>query len=145
MLRRLSVIAFAIVLVSAAAAQNIEVIGARQEIYKGFGKASKPIGQMLKGDIPFDAAVVKQALATYSEGTKKLPALFPEDSKTGNDTEALPEIWSHKDDFNARLAKLGADADAAMASVTDEASFKTTMPKLLGACGACHKEYRAKK
>lgn len=129
---------------TAAAAQNIEVITARQEIYKGFGRATKPVGQMLKGDIPFDAAVVKATLTTISDGAKKLPALFPDDSKTGHETEAKPEIWAHKDDFNARFTKLGADADAAMASITDEASFKAAMPKLLGNCGGCHKEYREK-
>ena len=131
-------------LATAAFAQNVEVITARQAIYKGFGAATKPIGPMLKGDAPFDLAVVKKALTTYSDGVKKLPALFPDDSKTGHDTEALPAIWSNKADFEGRLSKFASESDAALVAITDEASFKATMPKLLGNCGGCHKEYRAK-
>jgi cytochrome c556 len=130
---------------SVAWAQNVEVITARQEIYKGFGEAAKPLGPMLKGSTPFDAAVVKKALTTFAAGAKKLPDLFPDDSKTGHDTEALPAIWTAKPDFTARLAKLGSDSEAAIASITDQASFAATMPKVLGNCGGCHKEYRAKK
>lgn len=133
------------VLTSAGSAQNTDVIAARQTVYKGFGEVTKPIGGMLKGDTPFDEAVVKKALTTYVEGTGKLHALFPDDSKTGHDTEALPAIWSNKDDFDARLTKLGADSQAALTAITDKASFTATMPKVLGQCGACHKEYRAKK
>ncbi len=130
---------------SAAAAQNIDAIVARQTIYKGFGETTKPIGQMLKGDIPFNAATVKEALTVYATGAKKLPGLFPDDSKTGHDTAALPGIWEHKDDFNGRFTKLAADSEAAVASITDQASFAATMPKIVGQCGACHKEYRGSK
>ena len=132
------------ILTSVGAAQNTDVIAARQAIYKGFGGATKPIGAMLKGDAPYDEAVVKTALTTYAEGTAKLANLFPEDSKTGHDTGALPAIWSNKDDFNGRFTKLGADSRAALTAITDKASFTATMPKIIGQCGACHKEYRAK-
>ena len=143
-MRNLAAACLLVSLTSVVAAQNLDVIDARQTIYKGFGKATKPIGGMLKGDTPFDAAVVKAALTTYVEGSKKLPTLFPDDSKTGHDTEALPSIWANKEDFNARFAKFSADSEAAIASITDKASFVATMPKVLGQCGACHKEYRAK-
>lgn len=143
-MRHLVAVGLLIALTTAVAAQNVEVIAQRQQIYKGFGAATKPIGAMLKGDSPFDLAVVKTALTTYAEGAKKLPTLFPDDSKTGHDTEALPVIWTSKDDFNGRFAKLASDSEAAMTAITDEASFKATMPKLLGECGACHKIYRAK-
>ena len=133
-----------VVLTSVGAAQNTDVIAARQTVYKGFGSATKPIGAMLKGDTPFDEAVVKTALTTYAEGTGKLANLFPDDSKTGHDTEALPAIWSSKTDFDGRLTKLGADSQAALTAITDKASFTATMPKIIGQCGACHKEYRAK-
>jgi cytochrome c556 len=129
---------------TAAAAQNTDVIAARQEIYKGFGAATKPIGPMLKGDAAFDLATVQKALNTYVAGAQKLPALFPDDSKKGHDTEALPVIWTNKDDLNARFSKFGADAQAALGSITDKASFETGMPKVLASCGGCHKAYRAK-
>ncbi len=119
-------------------------IGERQAILKGWGDATKEPGGMLRGQVPFDLAKVQAALNTYVAGAKKLPTLFPDDSKTGGKTAALPAIWEEKDKFTAIYAKMVVDATAALASIKDEASFKTEMPKVLGNCGACHNSYRAK-
>jgi cytochrome c556 len=124
---------------------DVAAIQQRQDLLKGINNAVKPIGAMLKGDAPFDLATVKASLATVSENAKKLPSLFPDDSKTGHDTEALPIIWTEKDKFNALYGKLDQDATAVSASVTDLASLKTQMPKVFGDCKACHDTYRAKK
>ena len=128
---------------TAAFAQNIDVIKARQAIYKGMGAATKGPAGMLKGSTPFDQKVVDAALDTYVDAAKTLPTLFPDDSKTGEKTQALPAIWANKSDFDARFAKFGADATAAKASITDEASLKANLPKVLADCGGCHKGYRA--
>ncbi len=119
-------------------------IGQRQEILKGFGAATRDPGRMLRGEAPFDLAKVQASLATLADGAAKLPALFPDDSKEGGNTKALPIIWTEKDKFVAIYAKLGSDATAAQAGIKDEASFKTEMPKVLGNCGACHQTYRGK-
>ena len=121
-----------------------EAIGQRQKIFKGFGAASKPIGDMLKGAVPFDLATAKSSFSTISEGAKQLPSLFPDDSKEGGKTQALPIIWTEKDKFNAMFAKMDTDAGTAASSITDEASFKAQAPKVLGNCKACHDVYRAK-
>ena len=60
---------------------------------------------------PYDAKTVQAALDIYIDASKKLPGLFPDDSKTGEKTQALPEIWAHKDDFNARFVKFGRRCD----------------------------------
>ena len=39
--------------------------------------------------------------------------LFPDNSKTGGDTAALPAIWENKADFDAKLTKFVAEAKAA--------------------------------
>ena len=75
----------------------------------------------------------------------KLPTLFPENSKTGGDTAALPAIWDNKADFKAKFAKFGADAKAAQAAVKDLDSFKAAFPDMTKNCGGCHETYRAKK
>ncbi len=128
-----------------AAAQNVEPIKERQKILKTFGDATKEPGKMLKGEQPFDLAKVKAALAAYKAGAPKLPALFPADSKTGGDTEALPTIWEKKDDFEGRYKKLADDAAKAEATITDEFSFQEEFPKVVSSCGGCHKIYREKK
>jgi cytochrome c556 len=131
-------------LVGASAAFAADPITDRQTILKGFGDATRPVVAMLKGEAPFDAAKAKTALAAYSDGSAKLPALFPDNSRTGK-TEASPRIWAEKARFEGLFAKLGKEADAASAAITDEASLKANFPKVLGNCKACHDDFREKK
>jgi cytochrome c556 len=132
--------------VALAAATGTEAIKERQKLMKANGEASKPIVPMLKGRAPFDLATVQKALKTYGNAAENMPALFPPDSKTGEKTQALPAIWEdgNKADLDARFKKLGADASAALASIKDEASFKTTIPGVFKNCGECHEKYREK-
>lgn len=143
--RMLSAILLAAAFTLPAAAQNVEPIKERKKILKSFGDATKEPGKMLKSEQPFDLAKVKAALATYKAGAPKLPALFPADSKTGGDTEALPAIWEKKDDFDGRYKKLADDAAKAETSITDEISFLEEFPKVVANCGGCHKIYREQK
>ncbi|MCE1237542.1 MAG: cytochrome c [Hyphomicrobiales bacterium] len=125
-------------------AHAASAIEERQSILKGFGDDTRPVAGMLKGEAPFDLAKVKTALATYANGSAKLPALFPDDSKTGK-TEASPKIWEEKAKFDGLFAKLKSDAETASAAIADEASFKANIGKVLGNCKACHDDYRIKK
>ncbi len=129
--------------VTAAVAQSA-AIQSRKDILKTWGTSVRAPGLMLRGEQPFDLAVVQASLKVFAEGAPKLPALFPDDSQTGGDTKALPLIWQEKDKFNAIFTKFEADSKAAMTSITNEATFKTEMPKVLGNCGTCHTSYRAR-
>ncbi|WP_018391381.1 cytochrome c [Ancylobacter sp. FA202] len=146
MVRRLTA-ALAAGIITAIAATAVtaqaDVIKERQALLKQFGDATKPIGGMLRGSVPFDLAQVQAALDLYVKDAKVLPTLFPAGSGTG-DTEALPAIWTNKADFDARFAKLGSDAAAARAAITDEASFKANFPGVVRNCGGCHDTYRQK-
>jgi cytochrome c556 len=135
----------AVALAAVGASADDSPIVQRKAILKGFGDATKPVYAMLKGEAAFDNAVVQKALATYIDGAKKLPALFPDTSKTGDDTAALPKIWEEKAKFEGIFAKLGDDATAAAAAIKDEATFKANFSKVLGDCKACHDDYRQKK
>lgn len=144
-MKRSSIVVALLVLgATAASAQNLEAIKARQTLYKAMAAVTKAPAGALKGAAPFDLEAARTALDTYIATAAKLPGLFPEDSKTGGETQALPEVWTHKDEFLARLAKFGQDATAAKASIKDEASFKAQFPKVLANCGGCHKVFRAK-
>src|ERR1700722_9920726 len=61
----------------------------------------------------------------------------------GGETKALPVIWSDKADLDARYAKLGQDATAALATIKDQASFAVAMPAIFKSCGGGHGKYRA--
>ncbi len=142
-MKRVTTAAFALALSAGVGlAAGADAIKERRELMKANGEATKPIVAMFKG-APFDLATVQKALKTYQNAAEKMPGLFPPDSKTG-DTNALPAIWENKADFEARFKKLGDDATADLAAVTDEASFKARMPDFYKNCGGCHEKYRAK-
>lgn len=124
---------------------DVGAIKARQKIFEGWSDATKPVAGMLRGQQAFSLPTVQTSLKAYIDGAEKLQALFPDDSKTGEKTEALPAIWEKKQDFTGLLAKFGSDSQAALAAIKDEASLKAEMPKVLGACKNCHDQYRAKK
>ena len=126
-----------------AAISQSAAIGQRIDVMKGVGGAAKSTGPMMRGEAPFDLVKVQAALATYIEAAGKMPGLFPDDSKAGGDTKALPAVWEKKADFDAYFAKFKADATAASAAIKDEASFKAEWPKVMANCGGCHKTYHA--
>ena len=141
MMRVLSVLAVLAVGATAAFAQSA-AIGQRKEILKSWGGAMKDPGAMAKGEAAFDLAKVQASLKTIAEGAPKLAGLFPDDSKTGGETKALPVIWEKKAEFLAIFPKIEADAKAAAVAIKDEASFKAEWPKIGANCGTCHKTFR---
>ena len=112
---------------------------------KGNGQQARIGAKMAKGEEPFALDKAKKIFTTYQDTAAKAPALFPDNSKTGGETAALPAIWEKKDDFNAKLTKFGADAKAADAAVKDLDTFKTHFAAVQKNCGGCHQTYRAKK
>jgi cytochrome c556 len=141
MIRVLSVVAAIAVGATAVYAQSA-AIGQRKEIMKSWGGAMKAPGAMAKGEAPFDLAKVQESLKTIADSAPKILSLYPDDSKTGGETQALPVIWEKKDEFLALYKKAGADATAAAAAIKDEASFKTEWPKVGANCGTCHKTFK---
>ena len=142
-MKRLAVIAMLMACGLGAAWAESDAIAQRREMMKGDGAAIKALLAMIKG-APFDLAVVQTSLNTFVSAAAREPALFPEDSKTGGGTNALPAIWDNKADFDARFAKFGKDAADALATIKDEASFKANIRSVLGNCGSCHELYKAK-
>ncbi len=130
--------------VTVAVAQQ-DVIKDRKAIMKGNGDQAKIGAGMAKGEQPFDLAAAQKIFATYADAAAKMPSLFPDNSKTGEDTAALPKIWEDMADFKARFAKFGDDAKAAQASVKDLDTFKAAFGDIgKNDCGGCHQTYRAK-
>ncbi len=141
---RALVIAGALVLgITAVAAQD--PIAARKALMKDTGKQVGGGAAMVRGEAPFDLAKAKAIFVAVEKQAAEAPALFPDNSKTGGETAALPKIWESKADFDARFVKLGADAKAAEASVTDLDSFKVAFSGIGKNCGGCHELYRLKK
>jgi cytochrome c556 len=121
-------------------AQNLDAIKQRREVMKTIAKASSINFKMMKGEAPIDLAKVQSGLQTFQEQFPKLKGLFPEDSKTGDETDASAKIWQQRAEFEAVIDKFITDARAAAATIKDDASFKAEYPKIVNNCGNCHKE-----
>jgi cytochrome c556 len=136
----------AILLGAGIAVADQDPIAARKALMKANGDQAKIGAAMVKGEAPFDLDKVHKMLATFEDAAAKMPALFPDNSKTGGETAADPKIWENIDDFKARFAKLGTDAKDAAAKITDLDSLKAAFGSIgKNDCGGCHEKYRIKK
>lgn len=120
-------------------------IAARQALMKNNGRQAKLGSDMIRGRARFDLREAKAIFVAFIDAANKMPNLFPENSKTGGDTSAAPEIWTNMEDFKARFAKFAADAKAAQESVKDLASFKAAYRSVGQNCDGCHERYRVRK
>lgn len=143
-MKRLVAVAIALACGVTAVLAATDPIAERRALMKNDGIAAKKMFDMSKGTVPFDLAFVQESLKTFAIAAQKEPTLFPDNSKTGGGTAALPAIWQNKADFNARFAKFAKDIAAAQAGITDEATFKQFAPAVFKNCGGCHELYKAK-
>jgi cytochrome c556 len=140
MIRVTAVVAAIAIGATAVYAQNLDAVKKRRDVMKAIATAGTVNFNMMKGDVPFDLAKVQAGLKTYQDEAAKLPGLFPDDSKTGGDTDASPKIWQAKGDFDAAVNTFIATAKNAAGVITDEASFKKEYPPVFRSCGGCHKD-----
>ena len=118
-----------------------EIIKERKSIFsKNYKTAKRVQGLASNGDI--DEA--KKLMIEMSDNYKKLLDLFPENSKEGFGTEALPSIWENKDEFNLLMTKASSNM-IELTSVVDEAEdMKATLGKYMwSSCKSCHSKFRA--
>jgi cytochrome c556 len=137
----LAVVAFG---ATAVVAQQ-DPIAARQALMKANGKNAGAVSKIVKGEAPFDAAIVKAAFDQWDETAQKLPSLFPDSSKTG-DTRALPAIWTERAKFEADIAKFKKDVDDNRAkAMTGVDGLKVALGIIGKDCGSCHETFRKPK
>ena len=130
-------------LVSASyAEQSVEdIIKGRKALFsKNYSTAKRVQAFASNGD--FDKSI--ELMLEMSENYKVLIDLFPENTKEGFKTEALPIIWEEKDEFNA-LMKKSSDQMIKLASIIeDQDDFRAALKQYMWAsCKACHSRYRA--
>ena len=117
-------------------------IAARKALMKTNGDQNRVATEMLEGKRPFNLDEAKKIFVVFAEAGEKAPALFPDNSKTGGDTAALPPIWENKADFNAKLAKFASESKAAGDATKDLDTFKVQITEVRKNCGGCHQTYR---
>jgi cytochrome c556 len=117
-------------------------IAARKALMKTNGDQNRIATEMLEGKRPFNLDEAKKVFVIFAEAGEKAPALFPDNSKTGGDTAALPPVWENKADFNAKLAKFASESKAAGEATKDLDTFKVQITEVRKNCGGCHQIYR---
>ena len=122
-------------------------IADRQALMKANGKAMGTLVPITKGEKPFDAAIVLDALKILNDDAQKLDVaiLFPAGSDVG-DTTASPKIWEDTAGFQAAVDKFKADTAAAVAAPPQDAAALGAAVGAIGSnCGSCHETFRVKK
>ena len=119
-----------------------EIIKERKSIFSKNYKTAKRV-QSLASNGNLDEA--KKLMIEMSDNYKRLLDLFPENSKVGFKTEALPSIWENKDEFNLLMTKASSNM-IELTSVIDETDdVKATLGKYMwSSCKSCHSKFRAK-
>lgn len=118
----------------------------RQSVYTVIGWNFKPIGAMVKGEVPFDAAAVARHAQYVELMSKAALEGFPKGSGPDvvKNTEAKAEIWTNRDKFETAMTNFQKEATALAdtAKAGDEAAIKAQFGKTAETCKACHKEFR---
>ena len=117
-----------------------EIIKGRKAIFSNNAKLAKRVNILLKD---FEVEEAEPIILEMSKNYENLLNYFPENSKEGYGTEALPIIWEEKDAFNALMQKAANDM-LQLAKVMEEVDdIQATYKKLMWAnCNACHSRYR---
>ena len=136
----------ALVLGTAAYADGMETIEARQAYFKSLGGSMKAMVGVAKA---YDATAAKAEAAKLETilAIDVAPFFAPgtSDAEFPGKTEAKASIWSNMDDFGAKgkaMHVAGAEVIVA-ANSGDAAAFGAALQKLGGTCKACHDDYRA--
>jgi len=118
-----------------------EIIKERKSIFsKNYKTAKRVQGLASNGDI--DEA--KKLMIEMSNNYKRLLDLFPENSKVGFKTEALPSIWENKDEFNLLMTKASSNMIELTSVIDGAEDMKATLGKYMwSSCKACHSKFRA--
>jgi len=118
-----------------------EIIKERKSIFSKNYKTAKRVNSLASnGDI--DEA--KKLMIEMSVNYKRLLDLFPENSKVGFGTEALPSIWENKDEFNLLMTKASSNMIELTSVIDDVEDVRATLGKYMwSGCKSCHSRFRA--
>ena len=117
-----------------------DIIKSRKALFsKNYSTAKRVQSFSSNGD--FDEAI--ELMKEMNENYITLLDLFPENSKEGFKTEALPIIWEEKDAFNSLMTKASEDMIKLTSVIEDADDIRGTLKQFMWSnCKACHSRYR---
>ena len=117
-----------------------EIIKGRKALFsKNYSTAKKVQTFASKGDF-VKASILMEEM---SENYITLLEYFPDNTKEGFKTEALPSIWENKDEFNNLMKKSSTDMIELAKVIESSDDIRATLQKFMWSnCKACHSKYR---
>ena len=128
--------------ISSHANQSVEeIIKGRKAIFSENYQNAKQISILLKQEKINEA---KPLMKKISDNYIKLLDYFPDNTKEGFKTEALPSIWENKDEFNALMKKASNDMIKLVKAIDTADDLRAAQKELMWSnCSACHNRFRA--
>ena len=118
-----------------------EIIKGRKAMFSENYQNAKKISILLKSKKIEEA---KPLMKKISDNYIKLLDYFPENTKEGFKTEALPSIWENKDEFNALMQKASDDMIKLAKAIDTAEDLRAVQKELMWSnCTACHSRFRA--
>ena len=118
-----------------------EIIKGRKTLFsKNYSTAKKVQAFASKGDFVKASSLMKE----MSENYLTLLEYFPDNTKEGFKTEALPSIWENKDEFNSLMKKSSTDMIELAKVIESSDDVRASLQKFMWSnCKACHSKFRA--
>ena len=118
-----------------------EIIKGRKALFsKNYSTAKKVQTFASKGDFVKASSLMKE----MSENYLTLLEYFPDNTKEGFKTEALPSIWENKDEFNSLMKKSSTDMIELAKVIGSSDDVGASLQKFMWSnCKACHSKFRA--
>ena len=128
--------------ISSYANQSVEeIIKGRKAMFSENYQNGKQISILLKQKKIEEA---KPLMKKISDNYIKLLDYFPDNTKEGFKTEALPSIWENKDEFNALMQKASDDVVKLAKAIDTAEDLRAVQKELMwNNCSACHNRFRA--
>ena len=118
-----------------------EIIKGRKALFSKNYSTAKRV-QTFASDGEFDKA--KTLMIEMSENYKTLIEYFPDNTKEGFKTEALPSIWENKKEFNDLMKKSSDDMFKLASLFEDTDDVRAILTEMMWSnCKACHSKFRA--
>ena len=127
---------------SSQANQSVEeIIKGRKAMFSENYQNAKRISILLKSNKIEEA---KPLMKKISDNYIKLLDYFPENTKEGFKTGALPSIWENKDEFNAFMQQASDDMIKLAKAIDTAEDLRAAQKELMwGNCSSCHNKFRA--
>ena len=118
-----------------------EIIKGRKAMFSENYQNAKQISILLKQKKIEEA---KPLMKKISDNYIKLLDYFPDNTKEGFKTEALPSIWENKDEFNALMQKASDDMIKLAKAIDTAEDLRAAQKELMWSnCSTCHNRFRA--